>query len=589
MALSNYLFPRGKRGTWQLRVAVPSAYRRSRGGSGERVCSLRTTDRILAEKRALPILAEWQAEWDQPQTVRVREAEFDESSPVDVAVKVAHDQFLRDLEAGRKASSLAGTYQAFVEQRERDHQLFVEEFLQGNLARWEAVANRAIQFRALAIEPASEAYVAFVDQLAQSGLDALDVFNRRTRGEVDAEPRSRLVRHVRNNADRKATPGETILELYDLYKQWRCQPGRKRRRRPASMEQDRVAVELFGEFVGLSRSVASITKDEARAFRTMLAEFPASRGKINRLASASIVEAIAIARRDELSLMSLKTQAKYLSILSPFFDWLVSDAPTPIQTNVFDGLHHQLERDDNRRPPFTTAQLKQIMTSPIFRKCAGDGQEHLPGDQEIRDWRYWIPLLCLFTGSRITEVAQLSVDDVGIKDEIPMVLLTHDEVKGQFVKNKRGRLAALHGVLVEAGFLSFWQKQLERAARDGQKQLFPELVAGTRGLLGDRPSRWFRDYLTDLGVKRGRDGYGAHSFRHTMTDAMRNAGYMDIEFGQLVLGHSNNTITAAYGSVPQGTPTHLSAMIHSAFKAEPFKKLDFAALLHLRRCDPMGT
>lgn len=184
----------------------------------------------------------------------------------------------------------------------------------------------------------------------------------------------------------------------------------------------------------------------------------------------------------------------------------------------------------------------------------------------------------MFTGSRITEVAQLHVDDVAVREGVALILLAHEEKKGQFLKNKKGRLAALHAKLIDAGFLDFWREQLERACQDGNRQLFPELTAEKRALPGDQPARWFRRYLERIGIKDGADGYGSHSFRHTMTNAMRAAGLLDLEFGQLVLRHSNNSITAAYGSVPQGTPENLIRMLNAAFNAEPFKQVDFSSL-----------
>ncbi|WP_339708676.1 major capsid protein [uncultured Sphingosinicella sp.] len=61
--ISRHLFQRGKRGTWHVRIAVPRQ-RQTLGGPRERIKSLGTTDRQLAERRALPIIAAWRAEWD---------------------------------------------------------------------------------------------------------------------------------------------------------------------------------------------------------------------------------------------------------------------------------------------------------------------------------------------------------------------------------------------------------------------------------------------------------------------------------------------------------------------------------------------
>ena len=60
-----------------------------------------------------------------------------------------------------------------------------------------------------------------------------------------------------------------------------------------------------------------------------------------------------------------------------------------------------------------------------------------------------------------------------------------------------------------------------------------------------------------------------------MADEMREAGYLNEEFGQLVMGNSDRSMTARYGKVPQGTVQRLADMIA---KAE-FKGVDFSNIL----------
>lgn len=573
MTLSKYLAARGARGIWQLRVPVPTEYRREHGGPLERTKSLKATDRELASKRAVPILASWQSEWDGETETAASLQQSPTFDLSDIAIAVGYRSFLDAMEARRKLWGKASiSYESASEQRLRDHQAMTQEYLQGDLTRWEEIADRTIKARDLPIKKGCAEYTSFVDKLARATLDAVDVFNRRSGGELDARPKSSDVVEAIQKGSLAAKPGESVLDLFDKYAEWRCEPGRKPRRRREAFIQDRVAVELFAEFVGRSRSVHSLSRDDAKSFRAMLSGFPTGRAKNSRLAGMSIEQCLQVAEKENLRTLSLVTQAKYLSILSPFFSWLVSDSPVAIPSNIFEGLNHRIERGENRRPPYSSAQLNTLLRSPVFHLCGGKGKEHSEGKIAVRDWRYWIPLLCMFTGSRITEVAQVRVDELTVRDGIAMILLSHDEGRGQFVKNKRKRLCVLHPTLFASGLSDFWAEQEQRAKTDGNMQLFPELTPDNRGLLGSGPSKWFRRYLERIGMKEqgGRDGLGAHAFRHTLSDAMRNAGFMDIEFGQLMLGHSNNTITSVYGSVPQGTPERLLFMIEAAFKSEPF-------------------
>jgi integrase len=125
------------------------------------------------------------------------------------------------------------------------------------------------------------------------------------------------------------------------------------------------------------------------------------------------------------------------------------------------------------------------------------------------------------------------------------------------------------------GFIAYFNRQLARSNADGNRQLFPELkLTGERGKLGDLPSRFWRDYLSAIAIKSGADGMGAHSFRHTISDRLRTAGYLDREFGPLILGHSDKSVTGGYGELKQGT----AKMRHDMLDAVEFDDIDFGKL-----------
>lgn len=590
MSLDSYLFQRGKDGIWQLRVAAPRALHGT-GIPKERLKSMRTTDRELASKRAYPVLHSWQAAWDSmlgasaadhQVSANVIPRVVDESALEEAAVILGYDLPLEVSDAARRTLRGKGRnmFQAHLgwKQAELDEQRQASATGDDHLVREDAeVAMEALGVR---LDRDSDAYQMLVDRLNEARLARLKAEIRRSLGETDVQPDVGLVGRVRQREREHAQPGDTLLDLYSAYADWRCQPGRAKQRPRELFAKDRVAIELLSEFVGGNRAPRSITKDDARAFRDMLRVFPASRGKIANLARASIDECRQVAERDGLKLLSLTTQAKYLSIISPFFDWLVSDAPQhlAVDANVFDGLNPAVEKGANRRPSYNAETLNLILGSPLFSTCGGSGREHQVGEVAVRDHRYWIPLLCLFTGSRISEIAQLRVDDVGERDGVPLIHLRHDRSLGQRTKGKRTRIAALHEHVLAAGFKAYWQAQVDRANADGERSLFPDMRTREGDPVGSETGRWFRRYLERIGVKDGADGMGAHSFRHTITVAMRNAGFLDVEFGQLVLGHANHSITALYGDLPQGTPARLKAMVDAAFKAAPFKDVEFGHL-----------
>ncbi|MGJ3626389.1 hypothetical protein AB5I41_04660 [Sphingomonas sp. MMS24-JH45] len=98
--------------------------------------------------------------------------------------------------------------------------------------------------------------------------------------------------------------------------------------------------------------------------------------------------------------------------------------------------------------------------------------EHRPGKVRANDWRYWIPLLCLFTGMRVGEAAQLRTEDVSQHESGAWIIdIQHAPEKGQTTKAGQSRASVAHAKLVELGFVAFVE---ERRATGGDSRLFPE-------------------------------------------------------------------------------------------------------------------
>jgi integrase len=324
--------------------------------------------------------------------------------------------------------------------------------------------------------------------------------------------------------------------------------------------QDRKVVLAFSEFVGKDRSAGSITREEVRAWRNTIAVLPPGFRKAKAYTGLCLKEAAAKAAEVGAKGLSATTISKYVSTISPFFNWCVAEGYT--SANPCDGLHYKPEKGRNRRPPFTDEQLRAILTSPLFTGFLRDGKEHQPGDRLASDWRCWIPLCCMFTGARIGEIAQLRVEDVREEHGVWLLHLRHEPTKGQRTKSGKSRAVPIHSQLRGLGFLEFVETQRQRASASGNPQLFPELRPNEREQIGARPSRFWRDYLKRTGIKGGRDGFGAHSFRHTLADKFRAAGYLDNQIG-IIFGHDQRSTTAGYGTLPQGTVHMLTEIIES--------------------------
>ncbi|NTZ43259.1 site-specific integrase [Altererythrobacter sp. SALINAS58] len=422
---------------------------------------------------------------------------------------------------------------------------------------WIDLADKQIERRGWNLHKGSEGYHSFVNMIGEAAVEVLTSAIAEREGRFGFEPSSPVVRAGLKAKTELAAAGLTVLELFDRYAAQRIA---EKRNRSDGVNQDRKVVEGFVSFVGLNRSVRSILPEHIREWRDTLAALPPKYATSKAYAGLSMRDAAANAKASAARSISPITVNKYLSTISPFLDWCVTNAYA--DRNPCVGLFFDVKKGKNPRPPFSDEQLRRIFTSPLFTGFLRDGKEHLPGEQKTNDWRYWLPLVCLFTGARVGEIAQLRTDDIQEEGGIPFIFIRHDEEKGQQTKSGHSRPAPIHSQLQQLGFLDFVERQRQRTRKEGNQQLFPELKPNERGQIGAMPSRFLRDYLKRIGIKTGSDGFGAHSFRHTMADMLRRADYLDDEI-EVALGHNQKSVTGGYGRVRQGTISRISKMIKS--------------------------
>ncbi|WP_248842359.1 site-specific integrase [Xanthomonas euvesicatoria] len=162
--------------------------------------------------------------------------------------------------------------------------------------------------------------------------------------------------------------------------------------------------------------------------------------------------------------------------------------------------------------------------------------------------RWWGPILGLYTGARINEVAQLKVADIILEHGqwCMAIRMTADDDLAQSngaqtrqrLKGKSAiRKIPLHPEVINAGFLDF----VADIKACGHPRLFPHLSAGKNKKSGASNCRYsqgllnqFSDYLKDLGFAKG---IGFHGFRHTLATELHAAGITPQDIA-LLTGHS---------------------------------------------------
>jgi integrase len=236
-----------------------------------------------------------------------------------------------------------------------------------------------------------------------------------------------------------------------------------------------------------------------------------------------------------------------VTALSTLWDDAVSDGR--LGANIFTGFRFpQQKRAQDQRPMWSRQDLARLFQTPVWAGCKSEGRRSTPGSLVIRDEKFWLPLLAVFTGARQEELCQLHVEDVRHEDGI--WLLDINTRGPRRLKNKTAvRLIPLHGELIKIGFPSY----VDERRRVGDIRVFPALQpGGADGRLGHAFTKWFTRYRRD--VRLYEEGRDFHAFRHSATTFMHQGGVPDTLIDRLT-GHATPGETARY--MKQSTIQHL--------------------------------
>jgi integrase len=157
----------------------------------------------------------------------------------------------------------------------------------------------------------------------------------------------------------------------------------------------------------------------------------------------------------------------------------------------------------NRRRPWTNAELLKLFGQDLFTK------HKLPSDKKSGfDAAYWIPLLGIYTGARLSELVQLQIKDVLIKDDIPVISISNLGTGQQLKTSASVRTIPIHSELIRLGFLNY----LDNIRNEGHESLWPKLNKRK-----DKPGGYFSNWFSEFRNSIGLTGYpDFHCFRHTV-------------------------------------------------------------------------
>jgi integrase len=198
---------------------------------------------------------------------------------------------------------------------------------------------------------------------------------------------------------------------------------------------------------------------------------------------------------------------------------------------------HDLSFDDARkaRDQWSGEELRQLFSSAVWTG-RDPARRSAPGTEITRDARFWIPLFCVFEGTRLEEVADLRRKDIRHEAGVWQLGITteHRRLKNHSAK----RTIPVHPELIRIGFLEY----VARIASGPADPLFPDLEPqGADQKRGPRITRWLVEYRRDAGLFR--EGVGSRAFRHNFNTRLRKklSDYSDQLRLNYLLGHASGT------------------------------------------------
>ena len=290
------------------------------------------------------------------------------------------------------------------------------------------------------------------------------------------------------------------------------------------------ALGLFVDILG-DRRLDVLSRHDCRKFRDIVLKLPPNMRK--RFKGHSIGDILTLAAPP----MSSKNANKIMSSVSSFLNWAVREGL--LADNPARGLGVRIRhRADSERDAFSESDLKLLFEqSPVFSGCLSPASRSTRGNMIIRDSKFWLPLIALYSGMRLEEIAQLDVRDVRQVDGTWVFDVNASENKNLKTPQSR-RYVPIHPILRSIGVLEYCT-----AIKSGP--LWPDLPRSRDGFHSSRFSKWFGRYKRHIGIVSQKRTF--HSFRHTAINCLKQAGVQEALIKELV-GHANGSITMArYG------------------------------------------
>lgn len=317
--------------------------------------------------------------------------------------------------------------------------------------------------------------------------------------------------------------GQQGITLGKLVESYIAERVRGNNWRPRTESDYRSKFSLLFDILGKDTCCTAIDAATARTAKETLQRVPKNIKTSPHTRDLSFQDALAL---ENVSRMDVKTINAHLAAYNGLFRW--AEANSYINKNVFAGLTlKQKKMADKVREPFSSAQARSIYDAIVRNE----------GGLIKKKYQFWGPLIGLYTGARLNEIAQLELDDIRQEDGI-WCFSIDDQAEGKTLKTSSARrLIPIHSDLLKLGLIEY----VGSLRVSNKTRLLHELGYSKGTGYGRNLSRWFNGpFLNALGMNTQTLVF--HSFRHTMVTNLLQSGVAD-PLTKSIVGHAREGVT----------------------------------------------
>jgi integrase len=508
---------------YYFRLSVPPDLRGAFGGTGEIKRSLKTGSRRLANERASLLSGKLKKLFRQ---LRYSESMELEKHHIDSIIQRYIKETLDQDEEERILND-----RPFDPEYHRDHTQIlglVKDLMQAKHTKRDygfisESVDRLLEEQGYSVptDKSSYEYRKLCHEMYKADALIWDLKNKREQGDYSGQPAPVETPSVPEGGAQDLYQGKTISEVRGMYisegegaESW---TPKTQGEITASLQ---VMIDFFNDV-----PVHTITREMMSEYKQAVLRLPPNMNKDKRYRGKTLHE-ILEGERPEKTIKTL-TVNKLLGRASALFEYATVHGYMPV--NPVKGMKVKTNRRNTEaREILNTDDLNRIFGTEQYRE-----------DTFSRSYMYWCPILALFTGARLNEIAQLYLSDFQQHDGDIWCISVNEEGEKTLKPGANKRIIPLHPFLVnDLGII----QRVEQLKARGYERFNHDLKKGSSDGYGRYLSRWFNGRYkkapqVNLGEKKT-----FHSFRHTFITNLAHKGINDHSLKTLV-GHTEKGVT----------------------------------------------